>query len=128
MMSRVPVSEADFLLQGRVQNYREPLTELLAELDGLMREVMERVNQEQLGGAGAIRYSTRPPAWTLAWRTKEGAFEANLIAFAHGGAWIVQGRMGLDRPFRADPQTRPTDADWIRREIQDQIATDVPII
>jgi hypothetical protein len=127
-MSRMPVSEADFLLQGRVENYREPLTELLAALDTLMREQMELVNQEQLAGKGAIRYTTKPPAWTLAWRTKEGPYEANLMAFAHGGAWIVQGRMGLDRPFRADPQTRQADGDWIRREIVDQIATDVPII
>ncbi len=128
MMSRMPVSEADFLLQGRVENYREPLTELLAELDEFIREQLEAINQEKLEGKGAVRYTTRPPAWTLAWRTPEGPFEANLMAYAHGGAWILHGRMGLSRPYRANPELRQTDAGWIRQEVLDQIATDVPII
>lgn len=128
MMSPMPVSETDFLLQGRVENYRVPLAELLAELDTLIREQMEAVNQERLEGKGAVRYTTRPPTWTLAWRTPEGPFETNLMAYAHGGAWIVHGRLGLNRPFRANPQTRERDAAFIRQEILDQMATDVPII
>ncbi len=124
----MPVSEGDFLLQGRVENYRTPLVELLADLDTLMREQMEAINQEQLGGKAAIRYTTRPPTWTLAWRTPEGPFEANLMAYAHGGAWIVHGRLGLTRPFRANPQAREGDARFIRQEILDQMATNVPII
>ena len=32
-MSRMPVTEADFQLQGRVDNYREQLFELLIALD-----------------------------------------------------------------------------------------------
>jgi len=127
-MSPMPVSEADFLLQGRVDNYRTPLVELLGDLDALIRDQMEAFNQEQLGGKGAIRYTTRPPTWTLAWRTPEGPFEANLMAYAHGGAWIVHGRLGLNRPFRANPQAREGDAQFIRQEILDQMATDVPII
>jgi len=128
MMSRMPVSEADFLLQGRVENYRAPLTELLAELDVFIQELMQAINQEKLEGKGAVLYTTRPPTWTLAWRTPEGPFECNLHAYAHGGAWIVHGRMGLNRPYRANPELRETDARWIRQEVLDQIATDVPII
>ena len=128
MMSPMPVSETDFLLQGRVENYRIPLAELLAELDALIREQMEAVSQEQLEGKGLVRYTTRPPEWTLAWRTPQGPFEVNLMAYAHGGAWIVHGRLGLNRPFRANPETRERDAQIIRQEIMDQIATDVPII
>jgi hypothetical protein len=36
--------------------------------------------------------------------------------------------MGLNRPYRANPELRETDARWIRQEVLDQIATDVPII
>lgn len=128
MMSRMPVTEADFLLQGRVENYRELLTELLADLDTFIRDQMEAINREKLDGKGVTRYGTRPPTWTLAWRTREGPYEVNLIAFAHGGVWIVQGRMGLDRPYGAGPETREDDARWIRQEILDQMTTAVPII
>ncbi len=124
MMSRMPVSEADFLLQGRVENYRAPLTELLAELDVFIQEQLEAINHEKLEGKGAVRYTTRPPTW----RTPEGPFECNLHAYAHGGAWIVHGRMGLNRPYRANPELRETDAGWIRQEVLEQMATDVPII
>jgi hypothetical protein len=127
-MIRVPVSEADFLLQGRVENYREPLTELLGNLDTFIREHLEAINRDKFEAKGSIRYGTRPPTWTLAWRTREGPYEVNVIAFAHGGVWIVQGRMGLDRPYRADPETREEDVRWFRQEILDQIATAVPII
>ena len=51
-----------------------------------------------------------------------------VAAYAHGGAWIVHGRMGLNRPYRANPELRETDAGWIRQEVLDQIATNVPII
>jgi hypothetical protein len=36
--------------------------------------------------------------------------------------------MGLNRPYRANPELLETDARWIRQEVLDQIATDVPII
>ncbi len=124
----VPVSAADFALHGRVENYREGLTELLSALDALVREQMEAVNRERLEGKGRIDYATLPPRWTLAWRTRQGNFEANLAAFAQGGAWVIHGRTGLDRPFHNLPEARARDAPAIRQELEDQIATDVPII
>ena len=99
-MSAVTITEADFNLQGRVENYRERLTELLVELDRLVQGVMGAVNQERLKGAGRMRYEPKPPRWSLAFKHERHPSEVNLIAFAHGGAWVIQGRMGLDRPFR----------------------------
>src|SRR5579871_7035213 len=112
----MPVTEADFNLQGRVDNYRERLFELLVALDALVRQQLEAVNREKLGGTGAITYERQPPRWTLAWRAKgrRGTFEVNLMAFAQGGAWVIHGRMGLDRPFRNLKSTRERDEAAIR--------------
>ena len=60
------VTSADFQLHGRIENYREQLTEILAELDRLVREVMEQVNREKLEGKGKVVYEPLPPRWTLA--------------------------------------------------------------
>jgi hypothetical protein len=119
----MPVTEADFNLQGRVDNYRERLTELLVSLDGLVRKQMDAVNGERLDGKGAISYEIRPPRWTLSWRPKGHRFnfEATLMAFAQGGAWVIQGRMGLDRPFRNLKSVRDRDQAAIRQEILDQV-------
>ncbi len=124
----MPITAADFALHGRVENYRERLTELLVELDKLVREQMEAVSRDRLEAKGRIDYATLPPCWTLAWRTREGNFEANLAAFAQGGAWIIHGRSGLNRPFHNLPSARERDAANIRQEIEDQIASSVPII
>jgi hypothetical protein len=120
------VTPADFLLQGRIENYREQLTEILAALDLLLREVMEEVNREKLEGAGRVFYETLPPRWTLAWRAKGGRYEANLMAFAQGGAWVIHGRTGLNRPFRKFSSTRERDRATIKEEVLGQLATDVP--
>jgi hypothetical protein len=122
-MSAVTITEADFNLQGRVENYRERLTELLVELDRLVQSVMGAVNQETLKGAGHVAYSPKPPRWALAFKNDRHASEVNLMAFAHGGAWVIQGRMGLDRPFRNLRGARARDEATIRQEIVDQIAT-----
>jgi acetyl esterase/lipase len=122
-MSAVTITEADFNLQGRVENYRERLTELLVELDRLVQSVMAAVNQEKLNGAGRERYEPKPPRWSLAFKHGRHPTEVNLIAFAHGGAWVIQGRMGLDRPFRNMRSARPRDEAAIRQEIVDQIET-----
>jgi hypothetical protein len=119
-----PVTYADFLLQGRVENYRARLTDLLVELDKLVREQMEAINKEKLEGKGKVVYDTKPPKWTLAWRARGGNYEANLMAFAHGGAWIIHGRMGLNRPYMDVPRTRERDAAAIRREVIDQTEID----
>ena len=126
----MPVTEADFNLQGRVDNYRERLLELLVALDQLVRRQMEAINQEKLGGRGTIAYETRPPRWTLAWRPKNHRFnfEATLMTFAQGGAWVIQGRMGLDRPFRNLKITRERDEAAIRQEILDQISADETVL
>ncbi|GAC1484979.1 MAG: hypothetical protein PVSMB9_10860 [Candidatus Dormibacteria bacterium] len=123
-MSRMPVTAADFNLQGRVENYRERLTELLALLDGIVREQLEAANRERLGGAGTITYEPKPPRWTLAWKADKRRYEVNLMAFAQGGAFVIQGRMGLDRPFRAQGSARERDLAELKREIDDQMATD----
>ena len=128
MIKAMAISPGDFLLQGRVLSYRQRLTQLLLELDRLVREQMEAFNQERLEGTGRISYEPRPPRWTVAWRTKEGRFEANLMAFAQGGAWVIHGRAGLVRPFRNLAPARPRDAGAIRQELEDQLATDLPII
>jgi hypothetical protein len=125
----MPVTEADFNLQGRVENYRERLYQLLAALDVLVRELMESVNREKLGGAGRISYEGRPPRWTLAWKTKgRRQYEVNLMAFAQGGAWVIHGRMGLDRPFRNIKSVRERDEAVIRQEILDQVSVDVGLL
>ena len=126
----MPVTEADFNLQGRVDNYRERLYELLIALDRLVRDQMETVNRERLGGTGAISYERQPPRWTLAWRAKgrRGNFEVNLMAFAQGGAWVIHGRMGLDRPFRNLKSVGERDAGTIRQEIIDQLTVDETLL
>jgi len=127
-MSRMPVTEADFQLQGRVDNYRERLYQLLIALDRLVREELEAVNREKLSGQGNIGYEPRPPRWTLAWKTKRRNYEVNLMAFAQGGAWVIHGRMGLDRPFRNLKSVRERDEATLRQEILDQVATDESIL
>ncbi|HEX3629865.1 MAG TPA: hypothetical protein VHW91_05310 [Candidatus Dormibacteraeota bacterium] len=126
----MPVTAADFNLQGRVENYRERLYELLIALDALVREQMDAVNREKLGGSGTVSYERQPPRWTLAWRPKgrRHNFEVNLMAFAQGGAWVIQGRMGLDRPFRNLKSTRERDEDTLRREIVDQVTVDETVL
>ena len=124
----MPVTEADFNLQGRIDNYRERLYELLVALDLLVRHLMEAVNREKLGGAGRISYEPRPPRWTLAWKTKGRQYEVNMMAFAQGGAWVIHGRMGLDRPFRNLKSTRERDEAAIRQEILDQVSVDVGLL
>ena len=123
-MSPMPVTAADFNLQGRVDNYRERLTELLIELDRLVREQLEAANREVLQGAGAATYEPKPPRWTLAWKAGKRRYEVNLMAFAQGGAWVIHGRMGLDRPIRNQRGARERDIAELLREIRDQMTTD----
>ncbi len=47
-MNRMPVTEADFQLQGRIDNYREQLFELLVALDALVQTQLGTINQEKL--------------------------------------------------------------------------------
>ena len=127
-MSRVPITAADFQLQGRVDNYRERLFELLIALDALVQQQLELVNQEKLGGKGVASYETRPPRWNLAWKPNRRRYEVNLMAFAQGGAWVIHGRMGLDRPFRNLKSIRARDEALLRQEIVDQVATDETVL
>lgn len=120
------VTSADFPLHGRVENYREPLAEILVELDRVVRDAMEAVNREKLESTGRVVYEPLPPRWTLAWRARGGRYEANLMAFAHGGAFVIHGRTGLTRPFRNFASTRDRDLAAIREEILGQLETDVP--
>jgi hypothetical protein len=124
----VPVTEADFLLQGRVDNYRERLFELLKALDALVRDQMDRINKEKLEGRATVTYEPRPPRWNLAWRSKRKSYEVNLMAFAQGGAWVIHGRLGLDRPFRNLKSVRERDEAAIRKEILDQILVDETLV
>ena len=124
----MPVTEADFQLQGRVDNYREQLFELLIALDRLVQDQLATVNREKLGGRGKASYEPRPPRWTLAWRGKGRDYEVNLMAFAQGGAWVIHGRMGLDRPFRNLKSVRERDEATLRQEILDQVAIDEAIL
>ena len=126
---RMPVTEADFNLQGRVDNYRERLYELLVALDELVRTTMEAVNRDKLQGSGRLTYEPRPPRWTLGWKSKtRRPYEVNLMAFAQGGAWVIHGRMGLDRPFRNLKSVRERDEAAIRREVEDQVSVDETLI
>jgi hypothetical protein len=122
----MPVTEADFNLQGRVENYRARVYELLVALDALVRQQLEAANREKLGGTGRITYEPRPPRWTLAWKSKGRSYEVNLMAFAQGGAWVIHGRTGLDRPFQNLKSLRERDEAGIRQEILDQMDTDAP--
>lgn len=124
----MPVTEADFNLQGRVDNYRARVFGLLVALDVLVRRQLEALNREKLGGIGQISYEPRPPRWTLAWKTKGRRYEVNMMAFAQGGAWVIHGRMGLDRPFQNLKSTRERDEAAIRQEILDQISVDTTIL
>ena len=124
----MPVTEADFQLQGRVDNYREQLFELLIALDRLVQDQLVAVNGEKLGGRGKASYEPLPPRWTLAWRGKRRTYEVNLMAFAQGGAWVIHGRMGLDRPFRNLKSVRERDKATLRQEILDQVATDESVL
>lgn len=123
-MTAMPVSATDFNLQGRIENYRERLTELLVELDHLVRIELEAGNREVLNDAGTINYEPKPPRWTLSWKAERRTYEVNLMTFAQGGAWVIQGRMGLDRPFRNQRSARERDISELRREIRDQMTTD----
>ena len=123
----MPVTEADFNLQGRVENYRARVFELLVALDSLVRQQLEAVNREKLGGSGRISYEPRPPRWTLAWKSKGRPYEINLMAFTQVGAWVIHGRTGLDRPFQNLKSLRERDEAAIRQEILDQMETDLPI-
>jgi hypothetical protein len=123
-MTAMPVTTADFNLQGRVENYRERLTELLIELDNLVRAELDAANKELLNGTGTISYEPKPPRWTLAWKADRRVYEVNLMTFAQGGAWVFQGRMGLDRPFRNQRAARERDLFELRKEIRDQMTTD----
>jgi hypothetical protein len=129
-MTEMPVTEADFNLQGRVDNYREILFELLVALDALVQRQLAQVNQDKLGGRGRVSYEARPPRWTLAWKGNKAhrVFEVNLMAFAQGGAWVIHGRMGLDRPFRNLKSVRERDETALRQEIVDQVATDETVL
>ena len=128
-MAKVPVTEADFNLQGRVDNYREQLFELLIALDKLVQQQLADVNREKLNGRGQTTYEPRPPRWTLAWKNKgHRIYEVNLMAFAQGGAWVIHGRMGLDRPFRNLKSVRERDETALRQEILDQLATDEAVL
>jgi hypothetical protein len=124
----MPVTEADFQLQGRVDNYREQLFELLIALDRLVQEQFAAINREKLAGRGKATYEARPPRWTLAWRGKGRDYEVNLMAFAQGGAWVIHGRMGLDRPFRNLKSVRERDEAALSKEILDQVATDETVL
>ena len=124
----MPVSEADFQLQGRVDNYREQLFALLIALDRLVQDQLASVNREKLGGRGKVSYEARPPRWTLGWRGKGRDYEVNLMAFAQGGAWVIHGRMGLDRPFRNLKSVRERDEATLHQEILDQVATDETVL
>ena len=48
------------------------------------------------------------------------------MAFAHGGALVIHGRTGLDRPFRNFASTLDRDRATIEEEVLAQLATDVP--
>ncbi|HEY8678701.1 MAG TPA: hypothetical protein VIN39_08740 [Candidatus Dormibacteraeota bacterium] len=120
----MPITAADFNLQGRVDNYRERLTELLIELDRLVKDEMEAANRDKLGGGGLVTYETRPPRWNLAWKAAGRRYEVSLMTFAQGGAWVIHGRMGLDRPFRGQKSARERDIAELRKEIADQMTTD----
>jgi hypothetical protein len=125
----MPVTEADFNLQGRVDNYREQLFELLIALDSLVQKQLAAVNSEKLSGRGQVTYEPRPPRWTLAWKSKgHRVYEVNLMAFAQGGAWVIHGRMGLDRPFRNLKSVRERDEALLLQEIVDQVATDETVL
>jgi hypothetical protein len=118
------VTRADFLMHGRLDNFRARLTTLLVELDKLIRGQMEAANQEKLGGSGTISYGTIPPTWNLAWKSHGRQYDATLMAFQQGGAFVVHGRLGLNRPFRNDPRARDRDIATVRQEIVDQIVVD----
>lgn len=126
----MPVTEADFQLQGRIDNYREILYELLVALDAQVQAQLAQVNQQKLGGRGRVSYEPRPPRWTLAWKGTRGQriYEVNLMAFAQGGAWVIHGRMGLDRPFRNLKSVRERDEAALRQEILDQVAIDETVL
>jgi hypothetical protein len=127
-MSQMPVTQADFNLQGRVDNYREILFELLVALDTLVQQQLAAINGEKLNGRGQVSYEPRPPRWTLAWRANGRNYEVNLMAFAQGGAWVIHGRMGLDRPFRNLKSVRERDETALRHEIIDQVMTDETVL
>jgi hypothetical protein len=128
-MTTMPITEADFNLQGRVDNYRERLFQLLTALDAMVQEQLGALNREKLSGRGRLSYQGRPPRWTLAWKNKgHRLYEVNLMAFAQGGAWVIHGRMGLDRPFRNLKSVRERDVTALRQEILDQLATDEAVL
>jgi hypothetical protein len=128
-MTNVPVTEADFNLQGRVENYRERLLSLLVALDAMVQAQLTALNREKLDGRGQLTYAGRPPRWTLAWKSKgHRQYEVNLMAFAQGGAWVLHGRMGLDRPFSNVKSVRDRDEAALRQEILDQLAVDESLL
>lgn len=124
MIQAMPVTSADFQLQGRLTAYREKVTEVLVGLDAVVREAMEEVNREKLKGAGEVKYERQPPRWSLLWKEGKKRFEVNLMAFAQGGAFVIHGRTGLDRPFRGWHRSREEDKQAIKQEILDQMEYD----
>ena len=122
----MPVTSADFVLQGRLTAYREKVTQVLVELDRVVREAMEEVNREKLNGSAEIKYERQPPRWSLLWKQGKQRYEVNLMAFAQGGAFVIHGRTGLDRPYRGWQRTREEDKQAIKQEILDQMEFDAP--
>jgi hypothetical protein len=122
------ITPYDFNLHGRVENYRARLYELLKALDALVREQMESVSSDKLEGKGRVSYTTNPPRWSLSWRGRDGEYEASLMAFAQGGAWVVHGRTGLNRPFSNLAGARERDMAAIRQELESQVQTDIVLL
>lgn len=126
--SLMTVTPYDFNLHGRIENYRARLYELLKALDATVREQMEAVSGDKLEGKGRISYTANPPRWSLFWRGRGGEYEASLMAFAQGGAWVVHGRTGLNRPFQNRPAARDRDVAAIRQELESQVQTDIVLL
>jgi len=95
----------------------------------LLSNVCRHRQAIMLNGRGQTSYEPRPPRWTLAWKSKgRRIYEVNLMAFAQGGAWVIHGRMGLDRPFRNLKSVRERDEALLRQEILDQVVTDETVL
>ena len=122
----MPVTSADFVLQGRLTAYREKVTQVLVQLDQVVRDAMEEVNRDQLNGRGEVKYERQPPRWSLLWKQGKRRYEVNLMAFAQGGAFVIHGRTGLNRPFRGWLRMREEDKKAIKQEILDQMEYGAP--
>src|SRR5205814_545078 len=108
----------------------EGLHLLLGDLPGLDVRPDLLGRELRVAGAEGDVHETDPRRRTIAWKGNKShrISEVNMMALAQGGAWVIHGRMGLNRPFRNPKGVPESDEAALRQEIRDQGATNETVL